>query len=176
VLHRDLKPSNILLDLEGHPHLTDFGIAKFFDQETALTQTAELLGTPCYMSPEQVIGKPLSAASDIYGLGVILYELLTGSRPFEAAKPVEVLRKVLEEEPKHPGFVNKSLDSDLIIICLKCLDKDPTRRYVSALALAEDLERWLRRSPSWLGRLDRFADSSDGLSEIPLWPPSLRAW
>jgi ABC-type phosphate/phosphonate transport system substrate-binding protein len=147
VLHRDLKPSNILLDRDGNPHLTDFGIAKLIDQETALTQTAELLGTPCYMSPEQAEGKPLSAAADIYGLGVILYELLTGRRPFEAARPVEVLRKVIEEEPAAPHLVNGAVDRDLATICLKCLDKNPTRRYGSALALAEDLERWQRHEP-----------------------------
>jgi len=147
VLHRDLKPSNILLDRDGNPHLTDFGIAKLIDQETALTQTAELLGTPCYMSPEQAEGKPLSAAADIYGLGVILYELLTGRRPFEAARPVEVLRKVIEEEPTAPCLINGAVDRDLATICLKCLDKNPTRRYGSALELAEDLERWQRHEP-----------------------------
>ena len=147
VLHRDLKPSNILLDRDGNPHLTDFGIAKLIDQETMLTQTAELLGTPCYMSPEQAEGKPLSAAADIYGLGVILYELLTGRRPFEAARPVEVLRKVIEEEPTAPHLINGAVDRDLATICLKCLDKSPVRRYGSALELAEDLERWQRHEP-----------------------------
>ena len=147
VLHRDLKPSNILLDRDGNPHLTDFGIAKLIDQESALTQTAELLGTPCYMSPEQAEGKPPSAAADIYGLGVILYELLTGRRPFEAARPVEVLRKVLEEEPIAPHLINGAVDRDLATICLKCLDKNGTRRYGTALELAEDIERWQRHEP-----------------------------
>ncbi len=147
VLHRDLKPSNILLDRDANPHLTDFGIAKLIDQETALTQTAELLGTPCYMSPEQAEGKPPSTAADIYGLGVILYELLTGRRPFEAARPVEVLRKVIEEEPAAPQLINDAVDRDLATICLKCLDKNPARRYGSALELAEDLERWQRHEP-----------------------------
>src|ERR1043166_3003675 len=113
VLHRDLKPANILLDCEGNPHLTDFGIAKLVDQEAGLTQTAELLGTPCYMSPEQAAGKPLSATTDVYSLGVILYELLTGHRPFEAERPVEVLRKVMEEEPTHPVLVNALIERDL---------------------------------------------------------------
>ena len=147
VLHRDLKPSNILLDRDGNPHLTDFGIARLVDQETALTQTAELLGTPCYMSPEQAEGKPPSAAADVYGLGVILYELLTGRRPFEAERPVEVLRKVIEDEPTPPHLINSAVDRDLATICLKCLDKNPARRYGSALELAEDLERWRRHEP-----------------------------
>jgi len=147
VLHRDLKPSNILLDEAGNPHLTDFGIAKVVDQETALTQTTELLGTPCYMAPEQAAGRPISAAADIYSLGVILYELLAGRRPFEAARPVEVLRKVIEEEPTAPDAVNHAIDRDLSVICLRCMDKDPARRYGSALDFAEDLERWRRREP-----------------------------
>ena len=147
VLHRDLKPSNILLDRDGNPHLTDFGIAKLLDQETALTQTAELLGTPSYMAPEQAAGKPISTSADIYSLGAILYELLTGRPLFEGQRPIEILRQVLEQEPAHPVAINPSVNRDLATICLKCLDKEPARRYGSALALAEDLERWERHEP-----------------------------
>lgn len=146
VLHRDLKPSNILLDHEARPHLTDFGIAKSLDQETGLTQTAELLGTLCYMSPEQAAGKATSRSADIYSLGAILYELLTRQRPFEGSK-MEVLQRVLESEPAPPRTINPAIERDLATICSKCLDKNPVRRYVSALALAEDLERWQRREP-----------------------------
>src|SRR5437899_5293668 len=99
------------------------------------------------MAPGQAAGKPLTAAADIYSLVVILYELLTGRRPFEADKPVEMLRKVIEQEPTHPTLVNESVDRDLATISLKCLDKNPARRYASALELAEDLERWQRREP-----------------------------
>jgi len=147
VLHRDLKPSNILVDHDGNPQLTDFGIAKLVDQETALTQTAESLGTPGYMAPEQAAGKPISRSADIYSLGAILYQLLTGRPPFEGQRPVEVLRRVMEQEPTHPGLINPSVDRDLAVICLKCLDKDLARRYPSALELAEDLERWQRHEP-----------------------------
>jgi len=147
VLHRDLKPSNILLDEEGQPHLTDFGVAKFFDQENALTQTSEVLGTPCYMAPEQAAGKGVTRATDVYSLGVILYELLTGRRPFESGTAVEVLRQVIESEPTAPALVNRAVSDDLATICLKCLDKDAGRRYASALELAQDLERWQRREP-----------------------------
>jgi ABC-type phosphate/phosphonate transport system substrate-binding protein/tRNA A-37 threonylcarbamoyl transferase component Bud32 len=147
VLHRDLKPSNILLDQDGRPHLTDFGVAKFFDQENALTQTSEVLGTPCYMAPEQAAGKAVTRATDVYSLGVILYELLTGRRPFESETAVEVLRKVIESEPTAPTLLNRAVSDDLATICLKCLDKDAGRRYASGLELAEDLERWQRREP-----------------------------
>ena len=146
VLHRDLKPSNILLDQEGRPHLTDFGIAKSLDQETGLTQTAELLGTLSYMSPEQAAGKATSKAADIYSLGAILYELLTRQRLFDGSK-MEVLQRVLEKEPTPPRDINPAIERDLATICLKCLDKNPVRRYASALALAEDLERWQRHEP-----------------------------
>ena len=147
VLHRDLKPSNILLDQDENPHLTDFGIAKLLDEETALTQTAELLGTPSYMAPEQAAGKPISRAADVYSLGAILYEMLTGRPPFEGQRPIEILRRVMEQEPAHPSLLNEQVDRDLATICLKCLDKQPARRYLSALHLAEDLERWQRHEP-----------------------------
>jgi serine/threonine protein kinase len=147
VLHRDLKPSNILLDSDEIPHLTDFGIAKLLEQETHLTQTAELLGTPSYMAPEQAAGKVISRGADIYSLGAILYELLSGRPPFEGQKPMEILRRVMEQDPLHPRLLNPEVDGDLATICLKCLDKDPARRYGTALELAEDLERWQRHEP-----------------------------
>jgi ABC-type phosphate/phosphonate transport system substrate-binding protein/tRNA A-37 threonylcarbamoyl transferase component Bud32 len=162
VLHRDLKPSNILLDGEGNPHLTDFGIAKLLDHDAALTQTAELLGTPCYMAPEQAEGRAVSRGADIYSLGAVLYQLLSGRPPFGGQTPMEILRKVLEEDPPHPGLENPAVDLDLATICLKCLDKDPAHRYASALELAQDLERWSRREPilareaGWLLRLRRW--------------------
>jgi serine/threonine protein kinase len=147
VLHRDLKPSNILLDENDQPNLTDFGIAKVLDQETALTQTSELLGTPSYMAPEQAAGKPISRSADIYSLGAILYELLTGRPPFEGRTPIDILRQVSEQEPVNPALLNALIDQDFATICLKCLDKDPTRRYGSALEFAEDLGRRQRHEP-----------------------------
>jgi len=147
VLHRDLKPANILLDAAGQPYLTDFGIAKLVDEPGGLTFTADLLGTPSYMAPEQIRGRPASVASDVYSLGAILYELLTGQPPFEAATPMETMRRVAEEEPRRPTTLCGGIPRDLETICLKCLEKEPARRYSSALALAEDLERFLRREP-----------------------------
>ncbi len=147
VIHRDIKPTNILIDQQGQPHLTDFGIAKILAGEGGLTGTDDLLGTPSYMSPEQAAGKPATRAADIYSLGVILYELLTGRPPFRAETPLETLRRVKEEEPTHPTSLNRQADPELATICLKCLEKDPLRRYASAEAMAEDLERWLHREP-----------------------------
>ncbi len=147
VVHRDLKPTNILIDQQCRPHLTDFGLAKILAGETGLTGTDDLLGTPSYMSPEQASGKPATRAADIYSLGVILYELLTGRLPFRAETPLETLRRVKEEEPTHPTSLNRQADTELATICLKCLEKDPLRRYSSAEAMAEDLERWLRHEP-----------------------------
>ncbi len=147
VLHRDVKPANILLDREDRPHLTDFGLARLLDAPPGLTVTSELLGTPAYMSPEQAASRPVSAASDIYSLGAVFYELLTGRRPFDAKQPAEVIQQVLQEEPIHPRTINPSIPRDLATICLKCLDKEPARRYASGLELAEDLERWQRCEP-----------------------------
>lgn len=153
VLHRDIKPGNILIDEQGQPHLTDFGLAKLLDvprgdtSGAAITDPGATLGTPSYMSPEQAAGRRVTAASDLYGLGAILYELLTGQPPFKAATSHATLQDVQNLEPKRPRSVCPLLDRDLETICLKCLEKNPNNRYRSAVALAEDLERWLRREP-----------------------------
>src|SRR5262245_24615072 len=149
ILHRDLKPGNILLDAKRQPHVTDFGLAKALGAEGDLTRTSAILGTPSYMSPEQGSGhaKQLTTASDVFSLGAILYELLTGRSPVQGPTPVETLRRVMEEEPKKPRSLNSEVDADLETICLKCLQKEMAQRYTSADALAEDLQRWLRNEP-----------------------------
>jgi hypothetical protein len=149
VLHRDLKPGNILLDAQGEPHITDFGLAKRLEGDTQLTLSGAVLGTPSYMSPEAAAGgtKLATTAADIYSLGAILYELLTGKPPFVAETPLATMRQVMDEEPARPSNLNRTTDHDLETICLKCLEKNPARRYGSADALANDLDRWLRQEP-----------------------------
>jgi serine/threonine protein kinase/Tfp pilus assembly protein PilF len=149
ILHRDIKPGNILLDATGEPHLTDFGLARLAETEGSVTRTTEVLGTPSYMAPEQAAGNNarVTGATDIYGLGAVLYQLLTGHPPFAGGTTFETVRLVLDTEPRQPRLWNRKIDRDLATICLKCLDKDPQRRYSSALALAEDLERWLKHEP-----------------------------
>ncbi len=148
ILHRDLKPSNILLDERDEPLVTDFGLAKDLEADRELTLTGAVLGTPAYIAPEQAAGsKGLTTAADVYSLGAILYEMLTGQPPFRADTPLETLRQVMEQEPLSPSSIHGQADRDLETVCLKCLQKDPARRYGSAEALAEDLERWLRREP-----------------------------
>ncbi len=149
VLHRDIKPSNILIDQNGTPYLTDFGLAKFAERDSTLTQTNVILGTPSYMAPEQARGETrhVTTAADIYGLGAVLYACLTGHPPFAGGTTFETIRQVLEEEPRPPSEWNSAVDPDLQIICLKCLSKDPARRYRSAEHLAGDLEHWLNGEP-----------------------------
>jgi WD40 repeat protein len=149
VLHRDLKPANILVDAQGEPHVTDFGLARLAEQDSGLTLPGTVMGTPSFMAPEQAAGaaRELTTAADVYGLGAVLYFLLSGRAPFEGATPAETLRRVLDEEPHRPTALAPGTDRDLETICLKCLEKDPLRRYSSALALAEDLGRWQRHEP-----------------------------
>ncbi len=149
ILHRDIKPGNILLDKNGEPHLTDFGLARLVEAESTVTGTLEVLGTPSYMAPEQAVGNKaqLTSATDVYGLGAVLYQLLTEHPPFAGGTTFETIKLVLDSEPRQPRLLNPKIDRDLSRICLKCLEKDPKRRYSSALALAEDLEHWLKHEP-----------------------------
>src|SRR6266446_207886 len=149
ILHRDIKPGNILLDKKGEPHLTDFGLARLIEQESTVTNSFDVLGTPSYMSPEQAAGrtKEVSAAADVYSLGAVFYQMLTGEPPFAGGTTYETIRLVLESEPRNPRTRNPKVDVDLATICLKCLEKDPARRYESAAALVDDIERWLRHEP-----------------------------
>jgi TolB-like protein/Tfp pilus assembly protein PilF/predicted Ser/Thr protein kinase len=149
ILHRDIKPGNILVDAKGEPHLTDFGLARLLETKSTVTHAMDVLGTPSYMAPEQASGhnEQLTSATDVYGLGAVLYQLLTYHPPFAGGTTYETVRLVLETEPRQPRLWNPKIDRELSTICLKCLEKDPKRRYSSALALAEDLEHWLKQEP-----------------------------
>ncbi len=148
ILHRDLKPGNILIDSQGQPYVTDFGLARSVQGDAGQTQTGSIVGTASYMPPEQARSeKVLTTAIDVYSLGAVLYELLTGRPPFRAETPLDTVLQVLERDPEPPRTIRPQIDRDLETICLRCLEKEASKRYGSAEALAEDLERWLRDEP-----------------------------
>jgi tetratricopeptide (TPR) repeat protein len=149
IVHRDLKPANILIEADGRPHITDFGLAKRVRKDDALTATGQLIGTPSFMPPEQAMGKSglTGALSDVYSLGAVLYAMLTGRPPFQAASAFDTVKQVLEQEPVAPRRLNPTVPRDLETVALKCLEKNPAKRYGSARDLAEELRRYLCGRP-----------------------------
>lgn len=177
VLHRDLKPSNILLDAESEPHVSDFGLAKQTQNDSSLTRTGAVLGTPSYMSPEQATGRTdqVNATSDVFALGCILYYMLTGRPPFQAATPVDTLKMVVEQDPVPPRMLNRDTDRNLEMIALKCLQKPADLRYQTAGALADDLEAFLSDEPV-SARSGRFMQVAANVFRETHHAPVLENW
>ena len=177
ILHRDLKPANVLLDAADHIHVTEFGLAKLVHDAGSLTQTGQMMGTASYVPPEQIHGRrqQVGPSSDVYSLGAIFYELLTGRPPFRAETTWETLAEVCQRDPVLPRLLNPQVPRELELICLKCLEKEPTHRYPTAAALADDLQRYLEgesisiRSLNLIDRLTRTLSRSHHDLEFRAW-------
>jgi serine/threonine protein kinase len=170
-MHRDLKPSNVLLDSQDEPHVTDFGLARPMDDESSLTLTGQVLGTPGYIAPEQAKGGgSVGPAADVYGLGALLFHLLAGRAPSSRAGTAEILTQVLQQEPLSPRLLNPAVPVDLAAVCLKCLAKSPAHRYSSAGELARDARRFLEGQATLARPAGRWSGQRDGPKEDPGWP------
>jgi len=164
IIHRDLKPENVLVDKQGRPRLTDFGLAKRLEVDSCLTASGQIMGTPSYMAPEQAQGKPTTSAVDVYSLGAILYFLLTRRPPFAGKNLMETLVQVAEKDPIPPRQLNPSVPAELEAICLKCLQKDPAKRYATAGALAADLQTWFSQNSAGLSSTQPLANKIKALA------------